>query len=112
MAEEKRGLQADPLFKGCTRPAMIMGVPFTPMMIMVMVVMLIAGWSRNMLLIGLAIPLWAVMRGLVRHDDQMFRLLGLRFKCRSGRNRNRNAVYWGGSSYSAVRFTKREGKKP
>jgi len=107
MSEETRGLQADPLFKGCTRPAMIAGVPFTPMIIMVMSVMLVAGWTRNMLLIAVAIPLWLVMRGMVRHDDQMFRLLGLRFKCRSGKNRNRNRHYWGGSSYSAVRYEKR-----
>ncbi|RMP06559.1 type IV secretion system protein VirB3 [Pseudomonas syringae] len=94
----------DPIFKGCTRPAMVYGVPTVPLAIVVMVVVLISVWTTVLLAFTL-IPIFLVMRVIAKHDDQQFRLLGLKILFRAN---NRNRRFWKSSTYSPFQFKKRK----
>jgi len=96
-------IRRDPLFKGCTRPAMMWGVPIVAAF---GTVMLVAIWV-NLLLMLLFIPAYILMRLVVRSDDQQFRLLGLKAKCRLI-HYNHNGRFWKASAYAPIRFTKRK----
>lgn len=99
-------IRRDPLFKGCTRPAMMWGVPITPFVTAFGLVMLLAIWF-NLLLALLFIPIYVLMRMVVKSDDQQFRLLAMKAKCRMIRF-NHNGRFWKASAYAPVRFTKRK----
>jgi len=99
-------IRRDPLFKGCTRPAMMWGVPIVPFVAVFGAVMLVAIWV-NLLLMLLFIPAYILMRLVVRSDDQQFRLLGLKAKCRLI-HYNHNGRFWKASAYAPIRFTKRK----
>lgn len=100
----------DPFFRGCTRPAMLFGVPLMLMVLTSGAFMLAGAWgaflfSRYVLLIlGLLyLPLLLAMRAVTRQDDQRLRQLFLR-----GRMRWRMALVrlrWGTYSYSPCRYT-------
>lgn len=105
----------DTLFKGCTRPAMVWGVPLTPLVVAIAVVMLLAIWTS--ILIGLLLlPIVVVMRSITRSDDQQFRLLGLQLSFRGLDfpilrrlfHCNRNGRFWQASSYSPFQFKRRK----
>ena len=97
----------DPIFKGCTRPAMILGVPIIPFTIAFMVVMLISFWT-TILLAVLLIPIIIVMREITKTDDQQFRLLWIKILCRYNLwNLNRNKGFWKATAYSPIGFQKR-----
>jgi type IV secretion system protein VirB3 len=66
----------DPLFKGCTRPAMMFGVPLVPLAVVTVAVILLAVWT-TILLVVLLLPIILTMRLITKSDDQQFRLLGL-----------------------------------
>lgn len=102
MDEQEQYSLADPLFKGCTRPAMFMGVPLVPLMFVCSGELLLAAWFTLFLLILIPVSV-IVMRMIVAHDDQQFRLLGLRFKFRL-QYTNRNSALWGASSYSPIAY--------
>lgn len=95
----------DPLFKGCTRPAMFFGIPIVPLMIVVGVVMLVSVWTTFFLLLTL-VALLPTMRIIAKQDDQQFHMLGLKMVFRLI-NRNKNGKFWGASTYSPFIFTKR-----
>jgi len=105
---------SDPLFKGCTRPAMYFGVPVVPLAIVSIVVVLLAIYIK-FILVSLLVPIILVMRLITQNDDQQFRLLGLKFMFRGFNipifNRifhcNRNGKFWKASAYSPIQFTKR-----
>lgn len=99
-------IRRDPLFKGCTRPAMMWGIPITPFVVAFGFVMLLAIWV-NLLLLVLFLPVYVLMRMVVKSDDQQFRLLGLKAKCRLA-NFNHNGGFWNASTYAPVRFKKRK----
>lgn len=94
----------DPVFKGCTRPAMVAGVPTVPLVIVVMVIVLLSVWT-TILLAFTIIPIFFVMRMIAKHDDQQFRLLGLKILFRAN---NRNGRFWKSSTYSPFQFKKRK----
>jgi type IV secretion system protein VirB3 len=96
----------DPIFKGCTRPAMVFGVPIVPLGIVVGVVMLLSVWTKFFLALSL-VPIVASMRIVSKTDDQQFRLLGLKVWCRFIPYRNRNKIFWRSSAYSPILFKKR-----
>lgn len=99
-------IRRDPLFKGCTRPAMWLGVPVVPLVAVAGSVAALAIWS-SVLLLGLLPPLVLAMRLIVQADEQQFRLLYLKFACRW---RNANRRFWGGvSTYSPLTFQRRRG---
>lgn len=96
----------DPLFKGCTRPAMLFGVPLVPLAVVGGVVVLISVWTTILFAFTL-IPIVITMRIIAKSDDQQFRLLGLKFLFRVI-NRNKNGRFWKASAYSPIAFTKRK----
>jgi len=88
------------------------GVPVLPLIIVVGSVILIALWSRMLLIGVLLIPIILVMRMIASKDDQQFRLLGLKFIFR-GINKpflnrlfhcNKNKDFWKSSAYSPIQF--------
>ena len=88
---------------------MLLGVPIGPM-ILVNGLLFLAGLIFHPLLWVTVVIATLFMRAIVKHDDQQFRLLGLKFKFRVA-NPNRNAALWGGAStYSPVSFRKRNRK--
>jgi type IV secretion system protein VirB3 len=96
----------DPLFKGCTRPAMMFGVPLVPLAAVSVVVILISVWT-TIFFAATLIPLILVMRQIAKSDDQQFRLLGLKLLFRAV-NYNHNAKFWKASAYSPFAFKKRK----
>lgn len=96
----------DPLFKGCTRPAMLFGVPMVPLVVVSVVVILLSIWTSILLAVSL-VPIVMVMRLITKSDDQQFRLLGLKFIFRFV-HRNKNANFWKASAYSPIAFQKRK----
>ncbi|MEQ7810213.1 VirB3 family type IV secretion system protein [Xanthomonas hortorum pv. hederae] len=96
----------DPLFKGCTRPAMIMGVPVLPFVIVGGGLMLLTVWTTMFCIVLVPIAIM-VMRHITRADDQQFRLLELKMLFRLI-NYNRNGNFWRSSAWSPVAFKKRK----
>lgn len=83
------------MFRGCTRPAMFMGVPYVPFFIGAGGTLLFAMYSGNLLFL-LALPVVIfVMRQMARRDEMIFRLLGLRLQFRLRvRNVRENGGLW------------------
>lgn len=96
----------DPLFKGCTRPAMVFGVPLVPLAAVSVVVILISVWT-TIFFSATLVPIVLVMRQITKTDDQQFRLLWLKAVFRV-MNPNRNAKFWKASAYSPFSFQKRK----
>jgi len=96
----------DPLFKGCTRPAMVFGVPLVPLAVVSGAVILLSVWTTVLLALTL-VPIVMVMRLIAKSDDQQFRLLGLKFLFRAV-NYNHNNRFWKASAYSPLPFKKRK----
>jgi type IV secretion system protein VirB3 len=105
----------DPLFKGCTRPAMVFGVPLVPLAVVTGAVVLLAVWTTLFVAL-LLLPMMLIMRLITKSDDQQFRLLGLKIMFRGVNlpflNRlfycNRNGKFWKSSAYSPIQFKQRK----
>jgi len=95
----------DPLFKGCTRPAMLFGIPLVPLAVVIGPVLLISAWT-TIFFAFILIPITITMRLISKSDDQQFRLLGLKFLFRIV-NQNKNKHFWKTSAYSPIAFKKR-----
>lgn len=95
----------DPLFKGCTRPAMLFGVPLVPLAVVTGVTVLVSIWTTIFFSV-LLILLLLIMRQVAKSDDQQFRLLGLKLRFRI-LNYNHNKKFWQASVYSPFAFKKR-----
>jgi type IV secretion system protein VirB3 len=100
----------DPVFKGCTRPAMLWGVPLVPFL-MVGGGMLIPGiWALlaspplGVGLLFLVIPVFVAMRVITRRDDQRLAQYALRLRLVV---RQRNRRFWGIHAYVPVRLKRR-----
>jgi type IV secretion system protein VirB3 len=74
-------MRKDALFRGCTRPAMMMGVPYLPFFMGAGTCLLLALYL-NMFFLLLAPVVIAVMRQMARRDEMIFRLLALRWRSR------------------------------
>ncbi|WP_320201759.1 type IV secretion system protein VirB3 (plasmid) [Agrobacterium sp. rho-13.3] len=99
------GYRGDPLFKGCTRPPMLFGVPVVPCILVAGSLMLLAFWVSFYLILAVPASV-AIMRAMVKDDDQKFRLLGLKLRFRLI-HLNRTGRFWQASSYSPLAYTKR-----
>ena len=98
-------IRRDPLFKGCTRPALFLGVPLAPLAAVAAPILLLAIWLTLLLLLLLLPLAIGVMRAMVQSDEQQFRLLWLKVRCRW---QNANYRFWGGvSAYSPLTFQRR-----
>lgn len=82
------------LFRGCTRPAMFMGVPYVPFFIGAGACLLLAMYVNLLLLVLLPVVIFS-MRQMARRDEMIFRLMGLRwmFKLKT-RNRKLHDGMW------------------
>lgn len=96
----------DPLFKGCTRPAMVFGVPLVPLACVTGVVVLLSIWI-NLLIVFVLVPTVVIMRLIAQKDDQQYRLLGLKIMFQLGYF-FQNGRFWKASAYSPVAFQKRK----
>lgn len=70
------------MFRGCTRPAMFMGVPYMPFFIGTGACLLLSMYI-NLFYLALAPVVVFVMRQMARRDEMIFRLLGLRLHFRT-----------------------------
>lgn len=87
-------MHKDVLFRGCTRPAMVMGVPYLPFLMGAGSCLLLALYFNMFFLLGAPLVI-AVMRQMARRDEMVFRLLGLRWMTRSRvRNIRHHAGMW------------------
>lgn len=80
------------MFRGCTRPAMFLGVPYVPFFFGAGGCLLLAFYI-NLFFLGLIPVVIFVMRQMARRDEMIFRLLGLRWQFRA---RVRNLGLHGG----------------
>jgi type IV secretion system protein VirB3 len=102
---------ADPIFKGCTRPAMLWGIPMVPALVVGGGMLIPAIWALlasppiGVGIVILIVPVFVVMRSIARHDDQRLAQLGLLFRMRV---RQRNRGFWGAHSYMPMRPTRRK----
>lgn len=100
----------DPIFKGCTRPSMLWGVPLTPLAAASVPLLITAVWGLWLLpKVGLAallciFPVFFIMRLITKKDDQRLMQYLLRFRMRA---RQKNRIFWrNASSYSPIRYKK------
>ena len=70
---------AEAVYKGLTRPAMVLGVPITPLFVVLAVIALLAIWFQ-ILILSAAIPAIFIMKEISKRDDFIFRLLFLNAK--------------------------------
>jgi type IV secretion system protein VirB3 len=96
-------LDREIIFKGCTRPAMVLGVPIVPFIVGI-------GGSFLLLFVIMGIPwtilsifLWYAMRVIVKEDDQRFRAIGIEFLTIVN---NPNKKLWGVITFQPVSFRK------
>ena len=100
----------DPVFKGCTRPAMLWGVPLVSALMVGGGMLIPAIWALlasplvGMGILLLMIPVFVAMRVITRNDDQ--RLAQLVLRLRIGL-RQRNRRFWGAHAYMPVRLKRR-----
>ena len=100
----------DPVFKGCTRPAMLWGVPLVLFLMVGGGMLIPAIWALlaspplGVAILFLMIPVFVAMRVITRHDDQRLAqyVLRLRMAQRQGNRR-----FWGVHAYVPVRLKRR-----
>jgi len=105
-------MERDYIFKGCTRPAMMLGVPLVPLLVLMGVCFLSGLWgiifSSSLWPAFIAIMFFTVMiitmRAIVKKDDQRFRQIYLWVNLRLF---NFSKRHWGVTSYSPYRYKRR-----
>jgi type IV secretion system protein VirB3 len=102
----------DPIFRGCTRPAMLAGVPMVPLLSVSGVFLLLAMWCVYLVspyvalfLVVIYVPILLTMRQITKKDDQrlhqMMKRAQMRLRHAPGR------AIWGSTSFSPLRLKKR-----
>jgi type IV secretion system protein VirB3 len=96
------------IYKGATRPAMKLGIPLVPLVVLFGLGMLLSIWGGILVsgwivvAVVLAIgPALAWMRFVTRRDDQRFRQMFVALKLRL---RDRNRRLWHARSYSPTLY--------
>lgn len=74
-------MHKDVLFRGCTRPAMFLGVPYIPFAVGAGTCLLLTFYVNMFCLVMLPMVI-LTMRQMARRDELIFRLLGLRWSFR------------------------------
>ena len=97
-------MQADAIYKGATRPAMKMGIPLVPLVVLFGTGMLMILWIGTLLtwwvvpvVLVAFVPALAWMRFVTRKDDQRFRQMYVAGKLRL---HDRNRRFWHSRSYA------------
>ncbi|MEM5343682.1 VirB3 family type IV secretion system protein [Paraburkholderia azotifigens] len=100
----------DPVFKGCTRPAMLWGVPLVPFlaiggsMLIPAIWALLASPPLGVAILFLMIPVFVTLRVITRHDDQRLAQYARRVRMAL---RQGNRRFWGVHAYVPVRLKRR-----
>jgi type IV secretion system protein VirB3 len=97
-------MQAELIYKGATRPAMLLGIPLVPlviafgtgMLLIMWVGPLLTWWIVPVVLLGIG-PVLGWMRFVTRKDDQRFRQM---FVAARLRFKDRNRRFWHSRSYA------------
>jgi type IV secretion system protein VirB3 len=71
------GMKNDIVFRGATRPPMFIGVPIVPLFLVCGVILLVSIYFSLKYAFAI-IPAVVIMQGMVKVDDHIFDLLGLR----------------------------------
>lgn len=102
----------DPIFRGCTRPAMLARVPMLPFLLVTGTFLLLAIWTLYLVSGYLAlfivlgyVPLLIAMREATKKDDQRLRQLMLQLRMRWRQYLTRRL--WGAYTYSPLRYKRR-----
>ena len=95
----------DPVFKGCTRPAMKFGVPLVPLIVVCGVIAVVAN-ATTIILNLIMVPVVLVMAQVTTTDDQKWRLIWLRMRFRLVYI-DRNRRFWSTSTYAPLAFRRR-----
>jgi type IV secretion system protein VirB3 len=97
-------MQAEAIYKGATRPAMKMGIPLVPLVVLFGTGMLLILWIGTLVtwwvapvVLAASLPSLAWMRFATRKDDQRFRQMYLALKLRI---HDRNRAFWHSRSYA------------
>ncbi|CAN7307618.1 VirB3 family type IV secretion system protein [Caballeronia sp. LjRoot34] len=108
--EPRQDSLRDPVFKGCTRPAMLWGIPLVAFLLVGGGMLLPAIWALlaspplGVGILFLMIPVFITMRTVTKRDDQRLAQLALRLRMRI---LQRNLRFWGAHAYAPVRFKRR-----
>ena len=97
-------MNAEAIYKGATRPAMKMGIPLVPLVVLFGLGMLIVLWIGSLvtwwalpIVLAAFVPALAWMRFVTNQDDQRFRQMFVAAKLRF---RDRNRRLWRSRSYA------------
>jgi type IV secretion system protein VirB3 len=101
--EPPLGIREDPLFAGVTRPAMAMGVTYSALLINGMTTVELFLLTKNLLWIGVCIPIHGIFWLVCKNDARFFDLLFLWGRTR-GPGLLGNVRFWKANSYSPLRF--------
>jgi type IV secretion system protein VirB3 len=98
----------EPIFKGATRPAMKLGIPLVPLVLLFGTGMLLILWGGTLLSWWIApavlcvfVPSLLWMRWVTSRDDQRLRQMFLAAKLRL---HNRNRRFWQARSYAPTLY--------
>ena len=72
-------MKLDTVFRGCTRPQLLFGVPMIPLLMSFGFVIILCLWFTGKLIVTLPV-LFVIMRAMVKVDEHIFDLLALRLK--------------------------------
>lgn len=101
-------MQAEAIYKGATRPAMKLGIPLVPLVVVfgsgMLLIMwggiLVSGWIALGVLVSF-VPVLFWMRWLTSRDDQRFRQIFIAAKLRLN---DHNRRFWRARSYSPTLY--------
>ena len=97
----QRSCTKDPLFVGATRPPMRWGVTYAALLLNFVVTLELFLLTKNLLTLGMALPLHALSALLCTRDPRIFELLLLWVRTQLPA-RLATGAYWGAASYSPL----------
>lgn len=84
-----------PLVRGLTRPPSLLGVPYQVFMLIGVVSAVVFLATKNLVMLLVIVPLYAVARIMIVRDPAIFEILAVRGR----RTPPRNDSFWGARSY-------------
>lgn len=101
-------MRAEAIYKGATRPAMKLGIPLVPLVILFGTAMLLIMWGGVLVswwislgVLSAIAPVLLWMRFVTRQDDQRFRQMFVLLKLRL---HDRNHRFWQARSYAPTLY--------
>ena len=101
-------MQGEAIYKGATRPAMKLGIPLVPLVVLFGTGMLLVLWSGTLVswwiaaaVVAALVPALAWMRFVTARDDQRFRQM---FVAARLSLHDRNRSFWQARSYAPTRY--------